>query len=41
MAGIPDQMPDAVAQMIEQRRAPAEQQNDPEPGAEKIVRPVR
>src|SRR5271155_2738329 len=36
MTGIPDQMPDTVAQMIEQRRAPAEQQDDPEPGADEI-----
>src|SRR5215469_11880773 len=40
MAGIPDEMPDAVAQMVEQRRAPAEQQYDPEPRAEKILHGV-
>ena len=40
MAGVPYQMPDAVAQMIEQSRGPAEQQHDPEPGAEKIREPA-
>src|SRR5438270_9523438 len=39
MAGVPPQMPDAVAQVIEQREAPAEQQYEADPGAEKALDP--
>src|SRR5439155_17392532 len=34
---VPPQMPDAVAQMVEQRGAPAEQQHEPEPRAEEAL----
>src|SRR5438067_13214106 len=36
-AGVPPQMPDAVAQMIEQREAPAEQQHQSQPRAKKAL----
>src|SRR3954471_17993764 len=38
-AGVPPQMPDAVAEMVEQRHAPAEQQDQAEPGTEKTLHP--
>src|ERR1700746_1560142 len=37
MAGVPDEVTDAIAQMIEQRQCPAEQQQEPDPGAEEIL----
>src|SRR5713226_7899362 len=37
--GIPPQMPQPVAQMVEQRNAPAEQQNPADPRAEKCLDP--
>src|SRR5205807_3770604 len=37
MAGVPDEVTDAIAQMIEQRQGPAEQQQEPDPGAEEIL----
>src|SRR5271166_6246275 len=37
MAGIPDQVPNAIAQVIEQCCGPAEQRGDPKPGSEKIL----
>src|ERR1700704_941335 len=36
-AGVPPQMPDAVAQMIEQREAPAEQEQEANPRAKKAL----
>src|SRR5437762_307095 len=36
-ADVPPQMPEAVAQMVEQRDAPAEQQQKPDPRAEKML----
>src|SRR6266478_4503732 len=35
--GVPPQMPDAVAQMVEQRDAPAEQHQQSQPRAEKTL----
>src|ERR1700750_2009957 len=37
MAGVPDEVTDAVAQMVENRDGPAEQQQQPNPGAEEIL----
>src|SRR5215469_726206 len=39
VAGIPDEMTDAVAQVIKQRNRPTEQQQEPDPGTEKILDP--
>src|SRR6516162_3259331 len=37
VAGIPDEMTDAVALVIKQRNGPAEQQQESDPGTEKIL----
>src|SRR3984893_1295153 len=37
MPGSPDEVTDAIAQMIEQRHGPAEQQQEPDPGTEEIL----
>src|SRR5438094_4659375 len=37
MAGVPPQMSDAVAQVVEQREAPAEQQHQSQPRTEKAL----
>src|SRR5437763_2646721 len=37
MAGVPDEVTDAIAQMVEHRQGPAEQQQEADPGAEEIL----
>src|SRR5215469_5584022 len=37
MARVPDEVSDAVAQVVEQRHGPAEQQQQPNPGPEEIL----
>src|ERR1700720_308918 len=39
MPGVPDEGTDAIAQMIEQRQGPAEQEQEPDPGTEEILDP--